>query len=131
MKKFAAIVSAFLLAVGLTALVAPADAATGYPGSVRTYCHVNFKQDVIRHGHEDKVRFSVTTSGTGRPRGSVRVVTTSKRHTYAKSYRYSGGSTYHWFPKMKRGRYSVHMHFSSSRASYKNCGKTGHSVRVR
>ena len=71
------------------------------------------------------------TSGTGHPHGTVRVVAQSRKHHYARLYSYSGGSRYHFFPKMKRGRYSVHMAFTPRSGSvYKRCGRWGHNVRV-
>lgn len=130
MKKLAAIAVAFMFAIGLSAVVSPAEAA--YPGTVKTYCHVNFRHDVIRQGQEDRVRFPVTTSGTGRPKGTIRVVTQSRRHTYLRIYRYYGGSAYHFFPRMKRGRYTVHVHYTPRSGSvYQSCGAWGHRVRVR
>lgn len=130
MKKLAAIAVAFLIAVGLSAVVSPAQAA--YPGTVTTYCHVNFKKFVVRAGHNDPVRFSATTSGTGHPHGTVKVVAQSHKHTYSRLYAYSGGNNYHFFPKMKRGRYQVHMRFTPRSGSvYKRCAKWGHRVRVR
>lgn len=131
MKKLAAIAVAFLLAVGLTAIVAPAEAA--YPGSVPTYCHVHFKYWHVRRGHDNPVEFSVTTSGTGRPHGSVRVVASNRKHSYARSYSYYGGSRYHFFRKwMARGWYSVHMSFTPRSGSvYKRCSTSGHGFRVR
>lgn len=131
MKKLSAILVAFLLAAGLAAVTSPADAAS-YPGTVKTYCHVNFRHNVVRHGHEDKVRFSVTTNGTGRAKGTVRVVTQSHRHHYTRLYNYRGGNVYHFFPRMKRGNYTVHVHFTPRAGSvYMRCGKWGHRVRVR
>jgi hypothetical protein len=130
MKKLAAIAVAFILAVGLAAVMSPADAA--YPPSVQTSCHVNFKKNVIRHGHEDKVRFRVSTNGTGRARGTVKIVTQSHRHTYTRVYNYRGGNVYHFFPRMKRGKYQVHMRYIPKAGSvFMRCGKWGHSVRVR
>jgi len=131
MKKFAAILTAFLLAVGLTALVSPADASP-YPGTVHTYCHLDFAHNVVRYHQRNRVRFSVSTAGTGRPKGVVRVIASNHRRTYARSYTYLGGNHTHAFRAMKRGRYSVHMVFRPRRGSvYRGCSDWAHRIHVR
>jgi hypothetical protein len=131
MTKLAATLVAFLLAAGLTAAATPAEAAP-YPDSVATYCSVHFRDNSVRLHHRNPVHFRVTTAGTGRPHGVVRITAVSKRHSYARSYTYKGGSNYHAFRAMKRGRYTVRMTFKAPRNSaYMNCRDHGHSVRVR
>jgi len=131
MKKLAAIAVAFLLAAGLAAFVSPAQAAP-YPNTAATYCSVHFQHDSVRYRHRNPVHFAVTTDGTGRPHGVVKVIATSKHHKYTRAYAYKGGSNYHAFRAMKRGKYTVRMHFTAPpNSAYMNCHDHGHSVRIR
>jgi hypothetical protein len=132
-KKLSAIFVAILLAAGLAAVASPADAKPKpYPNTVATYCSVHFQHDAVRFHKKNPVHFRVTTAGTGRPKGVVKVTATSKKHTYKRTYTYKGGSNYHAFRAMKRGKYTVRMSFTAPRNSaYMNCRDRGHSVRIR
>lgn len=132
MKKLAAIAVTFLMAAGLAAATAPAQAAP-YPDSVATFCSVHFRHNVVRYHHRNPVFYKVTTAGTARPHtGVVRITAVSKHHRYARSWDYKGGHRYHAFRAMKRGHYIVRMTYKAPRNSaYRNCRDRGHSVRIR
>lgn len=127
MRKFQSLIlAAVLLGSGLVAGSAGTASAAPYPGSVDTNCQGKALNNP-REGNPARVRFRVTTGGSGAANGSVvfQYIRRSNDTVVREfSRRYFGpGYTKYSFDNVPQGRYRVKTFFNSrpGNSVYQNC----------
>lgn len=107
MNKLLSLVAATALAIGLTALVAPAH-ADPYPGTVATVTLADPANRTPRH-HKVHLRFAVAANGNVAPSGTV-VIRVFRHGHHIRTYRrsYSGPGRV----RISIGRYNKAGHYS-------------------
>ena len=108
-RFIACIAAALLICAGLVAGSTTAAQAAPYPGTVRTSTALSGKT-VVKLGKRAVVKVKVSTAGTARPRGKVKLIVDPQRGgvTFSITKVYAGNSVTFRTPKlMKRGPYTL------------------------
>jgi hypothetical protein len=122
-RLLAGIGTTALLAGGVVTGATTTAQADPYPGTVKTFCHVDVKGNKV--GSKTRVVVRVTAAGSGDPRGRVNV--SAERRSggdgAGASDFYDGGRLTLSLGKLSKGNYEGSLHFNSkpARSVYKNC----------
>lgn len=128
MKSFAALVSAFALALAALALVPPAVADHGYPPHIPTSC-----QDAGASARPTTASIRVVAQSNKQPSGTVRITIEKRRSgkvvRSAKARFAKGRRVTVEFRQLRRGRYVVR--FSAAASHFWQACSASRRLRVR
>ena len=132
MKIISGIITAMLLALGLLAVTAPAQAAD-YPPSIHTTCTVRPHDTTLTSSQRLKVAFRVSSNGAGSPAARINITFKNVKTgaiRRATTRVYNGGTAHFSFASFKPGRYRVVYKANPRNDRFYNCS-TSHALRVR